>query len=112
MISSHVKSWQNNELLKKHKYAVCHDFVYAVSLAGIPFQAASGPLGQFVRKWTPAARSMTTSESNIRAKYAEENYERHIASIKIKLETVKINLVFDESPDIIGKNSKYFVRVL
>ncbi len=83
--------------------SVCHDFVYSLSLAGIPLQFADEPLGKFARKWIPAARNMSTNSGHLRNKYLTENFERHTDCIKHKIKNQKISLVFDESPDIIGR---------
>jgi len=83
--------------------SVCHAFVYSLSLAGIPLQSTDGPLGQFARKWIPAARNMSTNSGHLRNKYLTDNFERHTDCIKHKIK--KISLVFDESPDIIGRKT-------
>jgi hypothetical protein len=48
--------------------SVCHYFVYLLSLVGIPLQSANGSLGQFARKWIPAARNMSTNSGHLRNK--------------------------------------------
>ncbi len=48
---------------------------------------------------------MTKSNTNLRNKYLNENYGRNIKFIKDKVYNKKISLVFDESPDIIGRKT-------
>ncbi len=67
--------------------------------------AATEPLGQFVRKWTPAARSMTKTYTTLRDKYLNDNYNKHIDCIKEEIENQKFGLVFNESPDIMGRKT-------
>ncbi len=92
-------------LKSKNAESVCHDFVYALSLAGMPLSAATGPLGQCFRKWTPAARNMIKTKTNLRDKYMHENYVKHIDCIKEKINNQMFSLVFDESPDIMGRKT-------
>ena len=86
---------------KQHEGAV-YDFVRALSFSGISFYQASSFLGQFVKKYCPALRSMP-GHIQLSSKYLVKVYQEHMSFVKSLIEDKKFSFIIDESPDVLGR---------
>ncbi|KAG0415129.1 hypothetical protein HPB47_007701 [Ixodes persulcatus] len=80
---------------------VIHDFVRALAYSGISMNQANGPLGEFVRKYCKAAKTMPTGH-RLRLKYLKETFDKVMLKICDDMRAVKVSAIVDEFSDITG----------
>ena len=86
---------------REHEGAV-YDFVRAMSYSGVPLSQANTFLGQFVKKYCPALRSMP-GHVQLSNKYLLEVYKEHMSFLKSLIADKKFCFIIDESPDVLGR---------
>lgn len=86
---------------REHEGAV-YDFVRAMSYSGVPLFQANTFLGQFVKKYCPALRSMP-GHVQLSNKYLVEVYKEHMSFLKSLIADKKFCFIIDESPDVLGR---------
>ena len=89
---------------EKEAESAAHDFTRALLYSGVPLNKADGYLGKLFRKYCPAGRTMPGSRQLSR-KHLPEVYHQHMAIIKEKTAAVKVNIILDESPDVVGRSA-------
>lgn len=78
-----------------------HDFIYALAYGGVSMHLADKPLGDFVRKQCKAAKSMPTGQ-RLQLKYMKEAFDKDMMETCDDMQSVKVSIIADESPDITG----------
>ncbi len=79
---------------KEHQGAI-YDFVHAMTFCGLQMTQADSFLGDFVKKYSPALRSMPGSQQ-LSNKYLKEVYDDHMTSCpEIGCQLIKLIDLFD-----------------
>lgn len=86
---------------KEHEGAV-YDLVRAMSYSGIPLHQAGTFLGQFMKKYCPALRTMP-GYVQLSNKYLVDVYQDHMSFVKSLITGKKFCFIIDESPDVLGR---------
>ena len=91
-----------SKLREKEQEGAIYDFVQAFSYFGIPLSQADSFIGDFVKKYCPALRSMPGYQQ-LSSKYLKEVYEDHMTHLKSSIVDKKICIIIDKSPDVLGR---------
>ena len=89
---------------EKEAEGAIHDFVRALSYSAISINQADSFLGKVFKKYCPAARTMP-GRRQLEGKYLPEVYAYHKASVLDMIKDVKISVIMDESPDVLGRQA-------
>lgn len=91
---------RHREQEKVSKGAI-YDFVRALCFSGLSLEHADGELGDFVKQYCPAARTLPSAK-HLRDKHLKEIFDRQVEVLKRKMAGAKVSIIVDESPDITG----------
>lgn len=78
-----------------------HACVKAFCESGISLEQAEGSMGDFIRTYCPAAKTMP-GVTQLRSKYLTEVFEKHMEDIREDIGDSKVSVIIDESPDVTG----------